>query len=258
MLNNQTVNKLIELKLKIMAQILNEPDPMMEELSFEDRFGIMVEKEWESRKNNRIKRLLTQASLSLNACIEDLNYSPERRLDKKTIQKLSSCIFVEHKLNVIVSGKTGTGKSFLICALGNRACRSGYTVKYYRIPELLLEMQVAKSEGRYSKFLRSLQNVKVLILDDIGLKSYTLEESRDIYEIIEGRYNKGSCILSGQMQHEKWFELFPDPTVADAIMDRIEYNSYILKLESKKSMREVTAEKKIKSIDNTNEMAMTT
>ncbi len=249
MLNNPTVEKLRDLKLKVMAQMLSTPDESLRELSFEERLGIMVEKEWMSKKNSRIKRLLTNASLSLNACIEDIDYTPDREIDKKTIQQLSSCSFIEQKLNIVISGKTGTGKTYISCAVGNCACRHGYTVKYYRIPELLLEIQDAKNENRYSRFMTSLQNIKLLILDDIGLKAYTLEESRDILEIAEIRYNRTSTVLSGQISHTKWYDLFPDPTIADAIMDRVIHNSYILALDSKKSMREVMAEKTIKSID---------
>lgn len=123
-----------------MAQMLNEPDNSLKELSFEERLGIMVEKEWLAKKNSRIKRLLNNASLGLNACIEDIDYSIDRTIDKKIIQKLSSCAFIEQKLNVVISGKTGSGKSYIACAFGNAACRHGYTVKYFRIPELLLEI----------------------------------------------------------------------------------------------------------------------
>lgn len=151
-------------------------------------------------------------------------------------------------MNVVISGKTGSGKTYLACALGNAACRQGYSVKYFRIPELLLEIQEAKSSSQYSKFMTQLQHIKLLILDDIGLNSYSLEESRDILEIAESRYNKASTIMAGQIAHEKWYELFPDPTIADAIMDRIIHNSYILALDSKKSMREVMAEKIIKPL----------
>jgi DNA replication protein DnaC len=147
----------------------------------------------------------------------------------------------------VISGKTGSGKSFIACALGNSACRHGYTVKYFRIPELLLEIQDAKNENRYAKFMAQLHNIRLLILDDIGLKSYNLEESRDILEIAESRYNKCSTVLSGQIAHTEWYDLFPDPTIADAIMDRVIHNSYILALDSKKSMREVMAERMIKN-----------
>jgi DNA replication protein DnaC len=241
--NNPTVEKLYDLKLKVMAQMMTEPDQELQDLTFEERLGIMVEKEWLAKKNSKIKRLLHTATLGLNAFIEDIDYSAERSIDKKTIQKLSSCSFIEQKLNIVVSGKTGSGKTYIICALGNTACRHGYSVKYFRIPELLLEIQDAKSENRYSKFMTQLQGVKLLILDDIGLKAYTLEESRDILEIAESRYNRVSTILSGQVAHTKWYDLFPDPTIADAIMDRVIHNSYVLTLDSKKSMREVMAEK---------------
>jgi DNA replication protein DnaC len=249
MLNNPTVERLRDLKLKVMATMLIDPDNSLRELSFEERLGVMVEKEWMHKKNSRIKRLLNSASLGLNACIEDIDYSSDRTIDKKTIQTLSSCTFIEQKLNIVLSGKTGSGKSYISCAVGNSACRHGYTVKYFRIPELLLEIQDAKNENRYSRFMTGIQNIKLLILDDIGLKSYSLEESRDILEIAESRYNKASTILSGQIAHTKWYDLFPDPTIADAIMDRVIHNSYILALDSKKSMREVMAEKTIKDIE---------
>ncbi len=249
MLNNQTVEKLRDLKLKVMANMLSDEDNSLKELSFEERLGIMVENEWMSKKNARIKRLLNNASLGLNACIEDIDYTSDRKIDKQTIQQLSTCSFIEQKLNIVISGKTGTGKTYIACAIGNSACRNGYTVKYYRIPELLLEIQDAKKENRYSRFMTSLQNTKLLILDDIGLKLYTLEESRDILEIAESRYNRASTVLAGQISHIKWYELFPDPTIADAIMDRIIHNSYILTLDSKKSMREVMAKKAIKNIE---------
>ncbi|MDD4390961.1 MAG: IS21-like element helper ATPase IstB [Eubacteriales bacterium] len=241
MLNSPTVEKLRDMKLKVMAQMMAETDNSLRDLPFEERLGIMVEKEWLSRKNSRIKRLLAAASLGLSACIEDINYAADRTIDKKTIQTLSSCSFIEQKLNIVISGKTGSGKTYLACAFGNGACRQGYSVKYFRIPELLLEIQDAKQENRYTKFMNQFKNIKLLILDDIGLKSYTLEESRDILEIVEIRYNKTSTVLSGQIIHTKWYELFPDPTIADAIMDRIIHNAYILALDSKKSMREVMA-----------------
>ena len=170
---------------------------------------------------------------------------------KKTIQTLSTGMFIARKLNVVISGKTGSGKSFLACDLGNNACRQGYTVKYFRIPELLLEIQDAKNENRYTRFMDQMQKVKLLILDDISLQSYPLEESRDILEVAERRYNKASTILSGQIPHTQWYDLFPDPTLADGIMDRVIHNAYILALDSKISMREVMAEKIIKEINQT-------
>jgi len=203
----------------------------------------MVDAQWLARKNARIKRLIRDTGFAIDACIEDIRYHPDRTIDKKTLNTLATCTYIEKKLNVVVSGKTGSGKSYIICALGNAACRSLYRVKYYRIPELLLEMEDAKSQGMYLKFMASLKKVGLLILDDIGLKSYTTQESRDILEIAESRYNRSSTILSAQVEHSKWYDLFADPTIADAIMDRVIHNAYILPLDSKKSMRQVMAEK---------------
>ena len=243
--NNPTVEKLRDMKLKVMAQMMSEPDSSLRELTFEDRLGMMVEKEWLAKKNARIKRLFQSANLGLSAFLEDIDYTADRSIDKRMIQQLATCSFIEQKLNIVISGKTGSGKTYLACALGSAAFRQELTVKYYRIPELLLEIQDAKNEHRYSKFMAQLQHIKLLILDDIGLKAYTLEESRDILEITESRYNKISTILSGQIAHTRWYDLFPDPTIADAVMDRVIHNAYILTLDSKKSMREVMAEKMI-------------
>lgn len=249
MLNNPTIEKLCDMKLKVMAQMMSESDSELIKLSFEERLGIMVEKEWISRKNARIKRQLRKATLGINAFIEDIDYAADRTIDKKTILSLSTCLYIQQKLNIIISGKTGSGKTFLACALGDKACRHGHSVKYYRVPELLLDIQDAKVDNRYSKFMVSLQRFKLLILDDLGIKRYTLDESRDILEIAESRYNKTSTILSGQIDYTKWYDLFPDPTIADAIMDRVIHNSYILTLDSKKSMREVMAEKTFQTLE---------
>ena len=246
MLKNQTIEKLKEMKLKAMADMLSESDPSLLSLSFDERFGIMVEKEWMSKKNSKIKRLLSNANLGLNACIEDIEYSANRTINKQSILELANCEFIEKSLNIITTGKTGSGKTYLTCAFGSNACRKGYTVKYYRIPELLLEIQDAKAHNQYSRFMLQIKKVQLLLLDDIGLKPYSLEESRDILEIVESRYNKGSIILSSQFSSNQWYELFPDPTLADAIMDRVIHNSYPLELDSKLSMREWMAAKKMR------------
>ena len=248
MLANPTVEKLKSMKLKVMAEMMTSPDPALNPLSFDERLGIMVEKEYLAKQNARIQRLLYGAGLSPDTSLEDINYSSGRTIDKKTIAALSACLFIDQHLNVLITGKTGSGKTYLAKALGVNACRHGYTVKYLRIPELLLEIAAARSENRYSRFMNNLTYTKLLILDDIGLKSYTQEESRDILEIAESRYNKASTILSSQVAQDKWYELFPDPTIADAIMDRIIHNSYILALDSKQSMREVMAERSMKAM----------
>lgn len=248
MLTNPTVDKLKDLKLKVMAEMTASPDPALSQLSFEEHLCLMVEKEWLHKKNSRIQRLLRNASLSPATALEDIDYGSGRSIDKKTIATLSSCLFIEQKLNVIVTGKTGSGKTYLAQAFGVNACRHDYSVKYLRIPELLLEISEARDNNSYARFLHNLTTTKLLILDDIGLKSYSPEESRDILEIVESRYSKVSTILSSQIAKAKWYELFPDPTIADAIMDRIIHNSYSLELDSEKSMREILAERTMKAM----------
>lgn len=250
MLNSPTIEKLRDLKLKVMADMFAEPESSLRELPFEDRFALMVERQWFAKKNLRIKRLLSAARLAIpDACLEDIYYSDERTIDKKLILTLSTCAYIEKKLNVVLSGRTGTGKSYIACALGNCACRNGYRAAYFRIPELLLEIQEAKDSKKYLKFMDTLKSIRLLILDDIGLKSYTLDESRDILEVTEARYNKNSTILAAQFPHSKWYDLFADSTLADAVMDRVIHNAYIMPLDSKRSLREVMAEKVKRSLE---------
>jgi len=246
MLRHPTVDKLRDMRLKTMANIFENPEPEVASLDFEERFSLMVDAEWYAKRNARIARLISRAGFAMSACLEDIEYSKGRNISRKDIATISTCNFIARKLNVLVSGKTGSGKSYLACAIGNAACRHGHSVKYYRLPDLLAEIAIARLEGRYLRFMESLRKIHLLILDDIGLKSYNHEEARDLLEIAERRYNKTSTILASQMPHEKWYELISDPTIADAFMDRIVHNSYVFALDSKISMREIMAERSMK------------
>jgi len=241
MLENPTIQKLRDMRLGVMAQMLADPDKALLELTFEERLSIMVENEWLSKKNGKIKRLINNAAFNTNASIEDIDYGDYRKIDKHLIRTLATCSYIEQKLNVLITGKTGSGKSFLSCALGSQACRREYAVKYYRIPELLINLEYAKSENRYHKFLRLFEKYKLLILDDFGAKIYDQEECRDLLELADRRYNKASTIIVSQLPVEKWYELFPDPTAADAFLDRIIHNAYDMPLDSTVSLREVMA-----------------
>ena len=249
MLKNPTADKLRDMRLRTMADAFLNPEPGEDALPFEDRFALLVEKEWYAKRNARIMRLQSMAGFSQNACLEDIEYGKGRNISRKDVATIGACLFIEQKLNVIISGKTGSGKSFLACAIGAAACRHGYSCKYYRLPELFAELEMARLEQRYLRFMETLRKTHLLVIDDIGLKSYSLEESRDLHEIAELRYNRSSTIFASQIPYEKWFDLIPDPTVADAFMDRVVHNSYILPLDSKVSMREIMAQKKMKLVE---------
>jgi DNA replication protein DnaC len=253
MLRNPTADKLHDMRLKKMAEAFLNPEPGSEALSFEDRFTLMVEKEWYAKKDSRIARLVSCAGLGLQASLEDIDYSKERNISRKDVATLGSCVFIQQRLNVIISGKTGSGKSYLACAIGDTACRHNYSCKYYRQPNLFAEIAMSRLENRYISFMDSLRKVHLLILDDIALKPYSLEEARDLLEIAELRYNKTSTIFASQAPHEKWYEYIPDPTVADAFMDRIVHNAYIVPLDSKVSMREIMAQRRMKSAEMLNQ-----
>jgi DNA replication protein DnaC len=249
MLKNPTADKLRDMRLRTMAEAYLDPEPGSDALSFEDRFAMLVEKEWYAKRNARITRLQTRSGFSQNACLEDVEYGKGRNISRKDVTMIGTCLFIEQKLNIIISGKTGSGKSYLACAIGNAACRHGYSCKYYRMPELLAELEMVRLENRYLRFMETLRKFHLLVIDDIGLKSYSHEEARDLLEIAELRYNRSSTIFASQAPHEKWYELIPDPTIADAFMDRVVHNSYILPLDSKVSMREIMAQKKMKLAD---------
>jgi DNA replication protein DnaC len=249
MFRNPTVDKLRDMRLKTMADAFLNPDPGSDALSFEDRFALMVEKEWYAKKNSRIARLVSQAGLGMSASLEDIDYSKERNISRKDVATLGSCVFIQQRLNVIISGKTGSGKSYLACAVGDAACRRNYSCKYYRLPNLFVEIAMSRLENRYVRFMDSLRKVHLLILDDIALKPFSHEEARDLLEIAEMRYNRTSTIFASQAPHEKWYDLITDPTIADAFMDRIVHNAYIVPLDSTVSMREIMAQKRMKAID---------
>jgi len=253
MLKNPTADKLRDMRLKTMADSYLNPEPGSDALSFDDRFALMVEKQWYAKKDLRISRLISQAGFGMQASLEDIDYSKGRCISKKDVATLGSCLFIQQKLNVIISGKTGSGKSYLACAIGDAACRQNYSCKYYRQSTLLAEIVMAKYENKYVHFMDSFRKINLLIIDDLAMKPYTHEEARDLLEIAEIRYNRASTIFVSQIPHEKWYENIPDPTIADAFMDRIVHNAYIVPLDSKISMREIMAQKRMKAIEMLNQ-----
>ena len=239
MLTENTVSKLYEMKLSVMAQSFREQmtNQKCVGLSFEDRFSLIVDSEWASRKSHRLNRLIRSAEYAIpGASIENIEYSPERSLDKALISRLSSCTYVLEANNVIILGATGVGKTYLASALGMAANRSFYAVKYVRLPDLLAELAISRGDGTYRKVMKKYKQVKLLILDEYLLFPLKEPEARDLLEIVEARYKVASTIFCSQFAVVGWYAKIGEPTLAEAICDRIAHNSYTIKIEGN-SMR---------------------
>lgn len=241
MLNEQTIEKLIEMRLKSMARTFREQlsDPSFSALSFEDRFGMIVDKQWTERKSNNIARLMKKANFKLpSASIEDIEYYPDRKLDKELIIQLSVGKYIRDKLNVIIMGASGAGKTFMGCALGTAACRQLFTVNYVRLPELLADLAIARGEGLYKKMISQYKKYQLLIFDEWLLTPLNEMEARDLLEIIEARHQESSTIFISQFSAAGWHQKIGEGTIADAVLDRIVHNSYEIIIEGDESMRQ--------------------
>jgi DNA replication protein DnaC len=240
MLDNNTILKLHEMKLSVMASAFHKQleDSAMKELSFEERFGLIVDSEWTSRKNNRLKRLIKNANYACpEACIEDIEYRADRELDKAQITRLGTCNYIQENQNIIILGATGSVKTYIANAFGMTASRNFYSVRYVRLPELLGELAIARAEGIYRKIVKNYNQVKLLIIDEWLLYPLKESEARDLLEITESRYKKASTIFCSQFDIGGWHHKIGEPTLADAICDRIVHDSYKIFIGGKDSMR---------------------
>ena len=242
MLNEQTFEKLHALNLAGMAEALKGQmqRPEMNDLSFEERFAMLVDAEHLFRENKRMKRLLQNAKLKLSASLEDIDYRAPRGLDKSVVRSLGSCGWIRKRQNVIIVGPTGTGKTYLSCALAQRACREGLSAFYLRTPELYRTLAMARVDGSYARVLARLGRISLLILDDLGLAALSDQERRDLLEVIEDRRGAGSTIITSQLPVEHWHEAIGDPTIADALLDRLAHNAHRVALKGE-SMRKTKA-----------------
>lgn len=242
----QTIDKLKEMRLTAMAEHLSKQmdNQRLHDLSFEERLEIIVDFEYSTRKNNSRARLIKKATFDqVQAHVSGINYNASRKLNKDLITRLSSCQFIKEKHNVIIMGATGTGKSYIACALGMEACKNYYTVKYIRLPELLTELQIARGVGQFIKTVKQYRSVDLLIIDEWMLVSLNEYEARDLLEIIHTRHKQASTIFCSQFQPAGWHKKIGEETIADAILDRIVHDSYKIEIHSSsnddKSMREV-------------------
>jgi len=233
MLNEPTIEKLRALRLGVMADawLAQTKDANVASLTFDERFGLLVDAEHLSRDNRKLTRLLKDAQLRIpSACMEDIDVSPGRGIDKAMARQLAQCAWVTEHLNVLLVGPTGVGKSYVACALGQSACRRGLRVSYRRVPRLLDEIALARAEGSVARLLARFAKADVLVLDDWGLGTLREAQRHDILEVIEDRYGRAATVVTSQLPIAKWHEWIGDPTLADAILDRLVNNAYKLDL----------------------------
>jgi DNA replication protein DnaC len=241
MLPTPTLDKLHALKLPAMAQAWTEQQQNAElaALSFDERLGLLVDAEWLARENKRLTRALQEAKLKLpHACIEAIDYPARRELDKAVIRQLTTCRWIDEHQQVLVTGATGTGKSFIACALAHQACRRGYRAYYRRASRLFDDLRLARADGTYGRLLGKLARMDVLLLDDWGLAPPQDQERRDLLEILEDRYGSRSTIVTSQLPPTQWHDHIGEPTLADAICDRLLHNAHRIVLQGPSRRKE--------------------
>ncbi len=238
MLMHPTLEKLQHLRLTGMLNALEDQMQSQEidTLSFEERLGLMVDREVTERECRRLQTHLRKAKLRQAAAFEDIDYRHHRGLDKSLMLNLASCQWIRDHRNLLITGPTGVGKTFLSCAMAQKACREGFSTLYIRLPKLCRELALAKADGSYGKMLTRLAKTEVIVIDDWGIAPLSGEHRRDLLEILEDRYDLRATVVASQIPVEKWHEYLDDPTVADAILDRLIHNAYKIKLKGE-SMR---------------------
>ena len=244
MLTHPSLEQLQQLRLSGMLKALQEQlqNPEYQALAFEERLGLLLDREVTERENRRLQTLLRKAKLhQQGAALEDLDHQAPRGLDRGLMTRLGSMQWTRERFNLLITGPTGTGKSWIACAMGNKACREGLSTRYFRLSRLLQALQLARADGTWSKLLRDLARTDLLVLDDWGLAPLQDEHRRDLLEILDDRFNTRSTLVTSQLPIEHWHDYLGDPTLADAILDRLVHNAYRIQLTGE-SMRKQRAQ----------------
>ena len=236
-----TLEKLRAMRLPVMAACWNDQDtkPDVVAMSFDDRLGMVVDAEWMSRENKRVGRALKEAKLRLSqACMEGIDYATRREIDKSQMRQLAACKWVTEHQAILITGATGTGKTYLACALAQQACRKGFRAVYRRVPRFFDELRLARADGSYQRLLGRLARIDVLVLDDFAIAPPTESERRDLLEVLEDRYGSRATIMSSQLPIDRWHDHLADPTLADAICDRLIHHAHRLALKGPSRRKE--------------------
>ena len=244
MLTQQTLQTLRDLRLTGMADAyeMQLRDPDVQALSCDERLGLLADQEWSRRQSRRLARRLQEAKLPLNATIEDIDYTIPRGLERALIRTLAEGRWLQEHLCVLISGPTGAGKTFLASALGNAACRQGFTARYYRLSRLLADLGIAKADGSYPRLLARLAKTDLLLVDEWGLAPLTSADARELLEVIDDRCTTRSTLIASQLPADAWHGTIPDPSLADAVLDRIVHTAHKIALRGE-SMRKLRAKK---------------
>ena len=229
---NQTIGKLYEMKLDGMAEAVKQQmeNPQALSLSFEDRIALIVDRQWDLKETRGLRRRLQVAKLKQQAAVEDIDFATSRGLDKAAMLSLSECNFVKSHSNIIITGPTGVGKTYIACAIAQKACRMKHSVRYFRCGNLLSSMSIARADGSYPSLMRRLEKIDVLVIDDWGMYPLDQEAARDIFEALDDRSQRGSVIIVSQIPTQNWYDMIAAPTIADAILDRLVHNAYRIEM----------------------------
>jgi DNA replication protein DnaC len=241
MMNEPTIEKIKALRLDglLASWLEQQKNPKLAALGFDERLGLLIDAEWLHRDNKRLKRVLGEARLRLNqACIEGIDFPPKRQLDRAVIRQLAGCTWLVERQSILISGMTGTGKTYVACALAHQACRHGHRALYRRASRLFHELRLARADGTYSRLLARFARVNVLVIDDFGLAPLDDHDKQDLLEVLEDRYATGSTIVTSQLPPDKWHEYLGEPTVADAICDRLLNHAHRLALKGPSRRKE--------------------